>query len=139
MTVFEESAHAPLLVHAPGTLEGKTTPRLVEFVDIYPTLSDLCGLPQAAGMEGQSFRPLLKNPQLPWKKSAYTIAQRGKGRFGRSIRTERYRYTEWDGGKEGVELYDHETDPHEWTNLARDPKASGKVEELKKLLQDQQR
>ena len=93
-------------------------PRVVEFVDIYPTLTQLCGLPKAPGMEGVSFAPLLDNPQRPWKKAAYTIVIRDGNRFGRSVRTERYRYTEWDEGRAGVELYDHENDIHEWTNLA---------------------
>ena len=90
----------------------------MEFVDLYPTLTELCGLPQAPGMEGLSFAPLLKNPQMPWKKAAYTMVARGKDKFGRSVVTERYRYTEWDGGKAGAEFYDHETDVNEWTNLA---------------------
>jgi iduronate 2-sulfatase len=139
MTVFEPSAHAPLIVHTPGGKTGTACPRLVEFVDLYPTLTDLCGLPQAPGMEGLSFAPLLKNPQMQWKKAAYTMVLRQKDKFGHSVVTERYRYTEWDGGKEGVEFYDHETDPNEWTNLAwpsrtRDAKTSARLEDMRKLL-----
>jgi uncharacterized sulfatase len=118
MTVFEQAAHAPLIVHAPGRREGVGCPRLVEFVDIYPTLTELCGLPQAPGMEGTSFTPLLSDPQRAWKRAAYTMVARGESSFGRSVRTERYRYTEWDDGTHGVEFYDHELDPNEWTNLA---------------------
>ena len=118
MTVFEQASRAPLIVHAPGKASDVACPRLVEFVDIYPTLTELCGLPQAPGMEGTSFAPLMDNPQRPWKKAAYTMIARGKGQFGRSVRTERYRYTEWDEGKDGVELYDHEADLYEWINLA---------------------
>lgn len=134
MTVFEESARAPLIVHAPGKRSGASCPRLVEFVDIYPTLTDLAGLPPAPGMEGISFAPLLDNPQRPWKKAAYTMVRRGRDRFGRSVRTERYRYTEWDEGRAGVELYDHENDPHEWRNLAGKPEVAAIEKELKQLL-----
>jgi len=139
MTVFEEAAHAPLIVYAPGKKQNVASPRLVEYVDIYPTLTQLAGLPQAKGMEGTSFVPLLDNPQRQWKKAAYTMVARGKGSFGRSVRTDRYRYTEWNGGKDGVEFYDHETDVNEWTNVAwpsrkRDAKQSAAIEEMKKLL-----
>jgi iduronate 2-sulfatase len=143
MTVFEQSAHAPLIVHTPGGKTGTASPRLVEFVDLYPTLTELCGLPQAPGMEGLSFAPLLKNPQMPWKKAAYTMVLRQKDKLGKSVVTERYRYTEWDGGKAGSEFYDHETDPNEWTNLAwpsrkPDAKTSAKLEDMRKLLHTDQ-
>ena len=90
-------------------------------------------------MEGTSFAPLLNDPQRPWKKAAYTMVARGKGQFGRSVRTDRYRYTEWDDGQSGVEFYDHEVDMHEWKNLAwnkraADPKIAPKLEEMRKLL-----
>jgi uncharacterized sulfatase len=139
MTVFEQASRAPLVVCAPGKQAGAGCPRLVEFVDIYPTLTELAGLPQAPGMEGGSFVPLLDSPQRPWKKAAYTMVARGKGRFGRSVRTERYRYTEWEDGKSGVEFYDHELDPNEWTNVAwpartRTPQQGGQLEEMKALL-----
>jgi iduronate 2-sulfatase len=134
MTVFEQAARAPLILHAPGKKENVACPRLVEFVDIYPTLTQLAGLPQAPGMEGKSFVPLLDNPQQPWKKAAYTMVARGKGRFGRSVRTDRYRYTEWDHGKDGVELYDHEVDVNEWTNLSGNAKVSAVQREMQQLL-----
>jgi uncharacterized sulfatase len=134
MTVFEQAARAPLILHAPGKKENVACPRLVEFVDIYPTLTQLAGLPQAPGMEGKSFVPLLDNPQQQWKKAAYTMVARGKGRFGRSVRTERYRYTEWDDGKDGVELYDHEMDVNEWTNLAGNARVTALQREMQQLL-----
>ncbi len=139
MTVFEQASRAPLFVHAPGKAEGVACPRLVEFVDIYPTLTELAGLPRASGMEGSSFAPLLDNPQRPWKKAAFTMVARGKGRFGRSVRTERYRYTEWVDGAAGVELYDHETDINEWTNLAGKPKAAALQKQLQDLLHNGQK
>jgi uncharacterized sulfatase len=139
MTVFEQASRAPLIVHAPGKQEGVACPRLVEFVDIFPTLTQLCGLPQAPGMEGTSFAPLLDSPQRPWKKAAYTMVARGPNRFGRSVRTDRYRYTEWEDGRSGVEFYDHELDPNEWTNVAwparaRTAKQTTQLSEMKSLL-----
>ncbi len=135
-TVFELSARAPLIVVAPPMkARGKNCERLVEFVDIYPTLTELCGLPAPDNLEGTILRPLLDAPSRAWKKAAFTQVQRG--RFaGRSLRTERYRYTEWDGGKAGVELYDHQTDPNEYHNLANEPQHAKTVEEMKRLMRD---
>jgi uncharacterized sulfatase len=139
MTLFEQAARAPLIFHAPGMAEGMGCMRLVEFVDLFPTLTELCGLPEAPGMEGLSFVPLLKDPQRPWKKGAFTMVARGRNRFGRSVRTERYRYTEWDDENHSVECYDHEMDPNEWTNLAwpkrpQTEKVKSVLNELQKLL-----
>jgi uncharacterized sulfatase len=144
MTVFEQAARAPLIVHAPGKASGVGCPRLVEFVDIYPTLTELAGLPQAPGMEGTSFVPLLEGPQRPWKKAAYTMVARSGSRFGRSVRTERYRYTEWEEGRSGAELYDHEVDLYEWTNLAwptrpKTPRTTATLDEMRKLLHADQK
>ncbi len=133
-TVFELSARAPLIVVTPEIRgKGNSCSRIVEFVDIYPTLADLCGLPVSVKLEGTSFKPLLKNPNLPWKKAAFTQVQRGLI-AGRSVRTERWRYTEWDEGRQGVELYDHNNDPGEYYNLARDSKHALTIAKLKKLL-----
>jgi uncharacterized sulfatase len=136
MTLFERSARVPLLIRAPGARgNGKACARTVELVDLYPTLVELCGLPAQAGLEGKSLAPLLNDPQAAWTKPAITQVRRGKaGLMGRSVRTERHRYTEWDGGKGGAELYDYQTDPRELKNLAADPAHAATAAELKKLL-----
>lgn len=139
MSLFEESARVPMIVYVPkGNGNGKVSPRTVELLDLYPTLADLCGIP-APGTQGKSLRPLLDDPRAEWKKPAYTVVSRGAyakgtGFLGRSIRTERWRYTEWDEGKKGAELYDHDADPKEYKNLAKDAKYQDVAAEMKKLL-----
>lgn len=134
MSVFEESARVPLIVVAPkNEARGQACQRLVELVDIYPTLVDLCELPPVKGLEGQSLRPLLADPRSPGKPAAYTQVLRGKVQ-GRSVRTDRWRYTEWDQGREGAELYDHASDPQEYVNLADDTQWSKVRSELGQLL-----
>jgi uncharacterized sulfatase len=130
MTLFEESDRAPLIVAAPGMETGVVSRRLVEFVDIYPTLVELAGLPQAAGMEGMSMTPLLRDHNRPWKSAIFTWVARGQNTLGHTMRTERYRYTEW-GGDKVIEVYDHEKDPKEFTNLARVPGNEKLVAELR--------
>ncbi len=136
VTVFELCARTPLIVWAPGTKGmGRSTSGIVEFVDLYPTIADLCGLAPPSGLEGTSFRPLLDDPSRTGKRAAYTQVVRGRF-MGRSVRTDRWRYTEWDCGKQGVELYDHNVDPLEYHNLASDPRHSAIVAELKTILRD---
>lgn len=134
MTVFEESARAPLIVAAPEKKRGAVSSRLVEFVDLYPTLTQLCGLPAPEGLEGASFAPLLDNPRRAWKRAAFTEVARGQT-FGRSVRGERYRYTEW-GDEKTAELYDHDEDPREFANLAYDPKRAKVVAQMRQLLKE---
>jgi uncharacterized sulfatase len=134
VTVFECGVRPPLIVWAPGAAGmGKSAAGLVEFLDLYPTLADLCGLTPPGGLEGASFRPLLDDPSRPGKAAAYTQVVRGKS-MGRSVRSDRWRYTEWDGGRQGVELYDQAADPLDYHNLARDPRHAETVAEMKALL-----
>jgi uncharacterized sulfatase len=86
------------------------------------------------GLEGQSLAPLLRNPEASWSRPAYTVVARG-GRLGRAIRTERFRYTEWDEGRAGIELYDHFNDPHEYHNLSGDPDYARVEREMKQTLE----
>ncbi len=136
-TNFETSAHAPLICASPDQKAKGGKPRaLTEFVDIYPSLVDLCGLPMPGGLEGTSFRPLMDNPDLPWKKAAFSQYPRGRN-MGYSMRTDRYRYTEWGAlGQEPVarELYDHERDPAENVNLANRPEHKETVARLSAML-----
>jgi uncharacterized sulfatase len=133
-TLFELSARAPLVVYAPGAKGmGKSSARLVEFVDLYPTIAELCGVNGPQDLEGRSFVPLLDDPARPWKTAAFTQVRRGRV-DGRSVRTERFRYTEWDEGRQGVELYDHEVDPAEASNLANEPSHGKTAAELRDLL-----
>lgn len=134
LSLFEVSVRAPLLISAPGMSgNGAASPRTVEFVDIYPTLSDLAGLPAPSGLAGRSLRPLLDQPKSPWDKPAYTFIKRGKI-MGASVCDERYRYTEWDQGRAGAELYDHQADPAEIHNLAADAEQSTRVKAMQQLL-----
>jgi arylsulfatase A-like enzyme len=109
------ATHAPLLVAGPGVKAGQRSTRLVEFVDIYPTLCDLAGItPANQGLQGTSFTPLLDNPDRPWKKAAFIRYEPGEG--GATVVTHRYSYTEFDNGEKM--LYDLEKDPAENVNIA---------------------
>jgi iduronate 2-sulfatase len=135
-SLFEESARVPFMILLPGAKgNGQASPRTVELLDIYPTLADLCGLAAPAGLEGKSLRPLLEEPEGKWTAPAFTQVLHGKD-TGRSVRTERWRYTEWNGGKDGTELYDHDVDPQEWHNLAADAKCTTTREELRALVKE---
>lgn len=133
-SLFEESARVPMILSTPWLkTRGQTCPRTVEFLDVYPTLADLAGLIPPNNLGGVSLRPLLDNPQKPWNRPAFTQVQRGNFP-GYAVRTERWRYIEWDDGQQGAQLYDEKTDPHEYNNLAGDPKHAAVVAEMKTLI-----
>lgn len=132
-TLFELSARAPLLVAAPKMKRGATANGITEFVDLYPTLIDLAGFTAPHKMEGTSFKALLRNPNGKGKAAAFTVRGNGKNQ-GRTVRTDRWRYTEWNNGNSGAELYDHRNDPGEYHNLANDAKYANEVKKLKALL-----
>ena len=148
MTNFEIATRAPLIVCAPGAKSnGKTCDALVEFVDLYPTLAKLSGLPKPETLEGLSMAALLDNPRLPWKQAAFSQYPRAKkgsrykpqrgDAMGRSIRTDRYRYTEWalpNGKLVAVELYDQQKDPANNVNIAQKAENKELVKKLSKQL-----
>ncbi len=136
-TNFEDSARAPLLLSVPGQkAPGKKTRALAEFVDIYPTLCAAAGLPVPANLAGKSLLPLTANPNTVIKTAAVSQYPRGNAQTGNvmgySLRTDRYRYTEW--GYRGAELYDHERDPGENINIANRPENKALVARLSRQL-----
>ena len=121
-TNFELDTRAPLMFAVPGrATAGRSSRSLAEFTDIYPTLVELCGLPAADGLEGRSLAPVLETPSATVRTSALSQFPRG-GTMGYSLRTDRWRYTEWIDRRSGLaearELYDHGNDPAETINLA---------------------
>jgi arylsulfatase A-like enzyme len=136
MSLFEESARVPLLIVAPGVSgsTGSVAKSPVSHIDLFPTLAELCGVKAPDNLQGQSLVPMLKDASVAGRGWAITQVTRGGGPqratitpdvgsdgrrfFGYSLRTPRWRYTEWDEGRAGRELYDHDTDPRELTNLA---------------------
>lgn len=140
MTLFEESARVPLIMVVPGvTQPGSVVHTPVGLIDLYPTLAELCGVQTPENLQGQSLVPMLRNPAEKgrgWALTQVTRRRAGREFFGYSIRTERYRYTEWDGGAEGRELYDHQIDPRESVNRVADPAYHQVVEELSALLKE---
>jgi arylsulfatase A-like enzyme len=128
-SLWEEATHNVLMAVVPGvTRPSQRCSRPVTMVDIYPTLIELCGLTPKAVLEGKSLVPLLKNPQARWARPALTT----HGRNNHSLRGQRYRYIRYSDGTE--ELYDHEKDALEWTNLAGDPKHAALKKEFAKWL-----
>ena len=133
-SLYEESARAPLIIAAPGIKgRGQACRSPVEFVDVYPTVAALAGLPRSEKLEGVSLAPLLERPNRPWDRPAYTQVQFRKVP-GRAVRTQRWRYVEWDSGRAGAELYDQHNDPQEMQNLIDDPRHAQVVARHRKLI-----
>jgi uncharacterized sulfatase len=140
-TVFEVAARVPLMIGGAGVeARGGACPRTVEHLDLYPTLVDLCGLQGAPpNLHGQSLAPLLANPTANWNRPAVSQMARGgvqnMAAMGYSLRTERYRYTFWNEGREGEELYDYDSDPRELRNLASESGSSALKARLRATLE----
>jgi len=131
---FETSLHSPLIVAAPGIKGGKKTNALTEYLDIYPSLCELCNLPLPAHLQGKSFVPLMKKPKRPWKKAVFSRYYNGD-----SVKTDRYRYTEWrrkNGEVYARMLYDHNVDWVENVNISERPENKELVKKLSKMLQE---
>ena len=123
-SLFEAGTRVPLIIRVPGGPPNGRCRRVVESIDLFPTLAKLCGLPLPPGLQGRDLGPLLENPAAAWEHPAFTIwSEDGKGATGTSIRTEKWRYAEYAGG--GALLLDPEADPHETKNLAEDPEFAG--------------
>jgi uncharacterized sulfatase len=129
----------PLIVVDPGaTGNGTACDKPVELLHLYPTVADWAGLKRPAQLDGVSLRSLLDDPaNARWDRMAYSQVTRGRGKqriMGYSVHTGRYRYTEWDEGRAGVELYDHQSDPGELHNLADAPAHQSTRDGLRALL-----
>lgn len=147
---YELSTRVPLIISAPGQERaGAKTDALVELVDVYPTLTDLCGLDVPAGVEGISLKPLLIDPNRAWKQAVFSQyprarqgnRHRGHGEImGYAVRTQRYRYVQWQEWKTrrivARELYDHQRDPNEMQNIAKQQDQSHIVHRLAGVLED---
>ncbi|MEQ8765755.1 MAG: sulfatase [Planctomycetota bacterium] len=139
-TNFEIATRSPLIIAVPGRSAGRTR-ALVELVDLYPTLAELCDLKTPGGLEGSSLTPLLDDPNRAFKRAAFSQQARpvlddGSTLMGRSLRTDRYRYTEWEHRDRVLarELYDHALDPGESRNIAGEPSLGETVDELSRQL-----
>lgn len=128
-TLWEKANHVPFIIVAPGiTTPGSRSDRPVSLIDIYPTLLDLAGLPARDDNDGQSLVPLLKDPAQAWERPA--LMTEGPGNH--AVRSDRWRYIKYSDGAE--ELYDHNSDPWEHTNLADDRRFTDVIAEHRKWL-----
>ena len=132
--LFEESTRVPFIVSVPWMKDqhGNGTKKITELVDMYPTLTELAGIPAPQDLHGTSLKPLLQDTaSSAWTKDqAFTISRSG----GESIRTKDWRFTQWGFGERGTELYDLKNDPGEFTNQAKNPKYAATVKKLQEQL-----
>jgi arylsulfatase A-like enzyme len=136
-SLFEQGTRTPFIVAVPqGDANGRSTSRVVQNLDIYPTLAELCGLAAPKDLEGHSLVPLLKDRDAPWDHPAYSVwSEDGRTFHGVAVRTERWRYAEFGpDGVNGAMLFDAQADPHELKNLADDPQLTGVRKELSALV-----
>ena len=139
-SLFERSLRVPLILAAPGAKgAGKTARGVVELLDLYPTLAVQAGLEAPAYVDGKSLQPMLDDPSKSVKAGAHSQLRRGQNGDCYSVRTERWRYTEWAGNDGGAQLFDEEADPAEARNLALDPLHAATVKELKALIAERRK
>ncbi|MBN1588595.1 MAG: DUF4976 domain-containing protein, partial [Pirellulales bacterium] len=150
---YELATRVPLIISVPGQARtGTKTDALVELVDVYPTLVDVCGLKTPASLEGESLEPILNDPTQPGKQAVFSQYPRarkanrhhGHGQImGYAVRTDRFRYVEWREWKTDKivarELYDHDKDPMETRNVVEAPDFSKDISRLSKLLEQSTR
>lgn len=154
MSLFEESTRVPLLIAAPGVAgSGSASKSFAGLIDLYPTLAELCEVEAPKNLQGQSLVPTLRDPTRKVQDAMVCQVQRGGGSMGRagsvpdigsagpkffgySLRTDRWRYTEWDEGRNGRELYDHVADPKELTNLAASAEHTATIDQLSRRLHE---
>lgn len=134
-SLFEAGARVPLIIRVPGGLEKRKCVRVVESIDLYPTLASLCRLPTPPGIEGRDLGPLLKDPKAAWDHPAFTIwSEDGKTATGTSVRTAKWRYVEYSSGR--AMLLDPAADPHEMHNLAENPEFAATKADLSAKIAD---
>jgi iduronate 2-sulfatase len=138
-TNMELDTHVPMILSAPGMGKaGASCGALVEYVDIYPTLAEVCGLGVPDHCEGKSMVPLLADPHRKWKAAAFSQYPRGKNIMGYSMRTGQWRYTEWIAQDTGEiierELYDHQSSDTASANLAGLSVHSALIRDLSEML-----
>ena len=131
-SLFDIALRVPLIIAVPRGKQ-QVSERTVQLLDMYPTLADLCGLQPPPGNEGHTLAPLLHNPNASWNHPAFSVTL-FQGKLGRSVRTERWHYVEWDEGRAGSMLFANTRDPNELKNLATDPAYAKTVREMKDLL-----
>lgn len=136
-SLFELGTRCPLIIALPKAAgNGQGCPRVVEAVDVYQTLCELCRITPPSGTEGRSLAPFLQQPQLPSNRPAFSIwSEDGKSVWGATVRTERYRYAKFLGGGGGAMLFDETADPAETTNRFGDPTLADVQAELVGLLE----
>lgn len=142
-SLFENSARVPLIIRVPDLpAAGESTRALAELIDLYPTLADLAGLKAPDYLDGDSLKPVLENPSASVQDAAFTQQQRPGSQSGYSVRTDRWRYAQWDnseGEQIGQVLFDMEADPRERRNLADDTDHADVIANLKERIAEYQR
>ncbi|MGC4034736.1 MAG: sulfatase [Chitinophagaceae bacterium] len=147
-TLFEHTARVPLIISAPGFPRQQVTLSTAELLDIYPTLAELSALKPPTDLQGKSLVPVLKKPAQTIQAPAFTQLEKNvkqkawypnvdRDYVGKSVRYKQWRYTEWNDGKDGVELYNYDSDPNEFVNLAGNPDYAKVITELKEILHKQ--
>ena len=144
--LFEGSCHVPMVIVPPDSQSSAVSKSIVGLIDLYPTLAELTGVVPPPHIKGKSLVPILKDPTASVNKTALSVTVSRarqmhktftkKKVMGYSIRSQRYRYTQWGGGEHGHELYDYDTDPDEYTNLADKPEHKATLEKMQALLED---